>query len=108
MRPRTRRLKSLSVVIGGPSGQATGETPPSGDARGVPKARSRRIRECASLCLARAAAGAWPTRLGADQAPGLVCIIGPARARAFERVRGPLREGGVPRGAGPRSAAVED
>src|SRR5918994_5522056 len=35
MRPRTRRLKSLSVVIGRSFGQATGNPPPSGDTRGI-------------------------------------------------------------------------
>src|SRR6266436_2694467 len=72
MRPRTRRLKSLLVGMGGSFGQATGDPPPSDDARGVPKAQSRRIRECAPLCLTRALAGAGPMRLGADLGASLI------------------------------------
>ena len=64
--------QALEILVGGhrmgPRVRPRARGPPAATPA-ASQARSRRIRECAPLCLAKGPGWAGPTRLGADQAP---------------------------------------
>src|SRR4029450_14083983 len=97
MRPRTRRLKSLLVVIGtvplvrpethAPQQRRPEATQRSGDA----------IRECPPLCLTKTLAGGGSKRLGVDLHPPSQCSGWAEFARSpRDFLPGPLRQAAAP------------
>src|SRR3954447_6248535 len=95
MRPRTRRLKSLSVGIAcDPFGRASALRPPAATPAACQR-MIRRIRECAPLCLARTRLGQGRRGWAWIERRGLLCIVAGWVAReADEADRAHKADGG--------------